>query len=103
MSYEELLALGERIGSVSTGLADEKISSCVMEVTCCSSARAQDGIGKENARCVICLEEYKFKDSMGKLKCGHDYHADCIKKWLQVKSVCPICKASVADDSGGTE
>jgi len=48
-------------------------------------------------------EEYKFKDSMGKLKCGHDYHAGCIKKWLQVKSVCPICKASVADDSGGTE
>jgi len=100
---QELLALEERIGSVSTGLADEKISSCVMEVTCCSFARAQDGIGKENARCVICLEEYKFKDSMGKLKCGHDYHADCIKKWLQVKSVCPICKASVADDSGGTE
>ena len=52
---QELLALEERIGSVSTGLADEKISSCVMEVTCCSSARAQDGIGKENARCVICL------------------------------------------------
>ena len=52
---QELLALEEHIGSVSTGLADEKISSCVMEVTCCSSARAQDGIGKENARCVICL------------------------------------------------
>ncbi|CAL4902782.1 unnamed protein product [Urochloa decumbens] len=101
MSYEELLALGERIGNVNTGLADEKISSCVMEVTCCSSACAQDG--KENARCVICLEEYKLKDSVGKLKCGHDYHADCIKKWLQVKNVCPICKASVADDSGGTE
>jgi len=103
MSYEELLALGERIGSVSTGLADETISSCVMEVTCCSSVPAQDGIGKENTRCVICLEEYKFKDSMGKLKCGHDYHAGCIKKWLQVKSVCPICKACVADDSGGME
>jgi len=52
---QELLALGERIGSVSTGLADEKISSCVMEVTCCSSVPAQDGIGKENTRCVICL------------------------------------------------
>lgn len=48
-------------------------------------------------------EEYKFKDSVGKLKCGHDYHADCIKKWLQVKNVCPICKASVADDSEGME
>jgi hypothetical protein len=51
----------------------------------------------------ILQEEYKFKDSMGKLKCGHDYHADCIKKWLQVKNICPICKASAADDSGWTE
>jgi hypothetical protein len=48
-------------------------------------------------------EDYKFKDSVGKLKCGHDYHADCIKKWLQVKNACPVCKASAADDSGGTE
>jgi hypothetical protein len=48
-------------------------------------------------------EDYKFKDSIGKLKCGHDYHADCIKKWLQVKNACPVCKASAADDSGGTE
>jgi len=101
MSYEELLALGERIGNVNTGLADEKLSSCVMEITCCSSARTHGDT--ESARCVICLEDYKFKDSIGKLKCGHDYHADCIKKWLQVKNACPVCKASAADDSGGTE
>ena len=48
-------------------------------------------------------EDYKFKDSIGKLKCGHDYHADCIKKWLQVKNACAVCKASAADDSRGTE
>jgi hypothetical protein len=50
---QELLALEERIGSVDTGLADEKISGCVMEVACCSSARLQND--KENASCVICL------------------------------------------------
>jgi hypothetical protein len=100
MSYEELLALEERIGNVNTGLADEKISGCVMEVACCSSARLQND--KENASCVICLEEYKLKDSLGGLKCGHDFHSDCIKKWLQVKNACPVCKAAAADDSGGT-
>lgn len=107
MSYEELLALEERMGSVNTGLADEKISSCVMEVACCSSARIEESSARieedsENARCTICLEDYKSKDSVGKLKCGHDFHTDCIKKWLQVKNACPVCKSSAADDSGGT-
>jgi hypothetical protein len=50
---QELIALEERIGNVNTGLADEKISGCVMEVACCSSARLQND--KENASCVICL------------------------------------------------
>jgi hypothetical protein len=49
---QELLALQERIGNVNTGLADEKISSCVMELSCCSSALAQDA---EKERCIICL------------------------------------------------
>lgn len=55
---QELLALEERIGNVNTGLADEKISGCVMEIACCSSARLQND--KENARCVICLVRKKF-------------------------------------------
>lgn len=39
-------------------------------------------------------------DEVGALKtCGHDYHVPCIKKWLEMKKTCPICKASVlADD-----
>ncbi|XP_062230848.1 probable E3 ubiquitin-protein ligase RHG1A [Phragmites australis] len=102
MSYEQLLALEERIGNVNTGLANEKISSCVMEVACCSSGRTCTQNDQENASCIICLEEYKLEDSLGRLRCGHDFHADCVKKWLQVKNACPVCKAAAAaDDSGG--
>ncbi|KAF2289959.1 hypothetical protein GH714_039318 [Hevea brasiliensis] len=54
MSYEELLALGERIGSVSTGLAEGLISKCLTETVYCSSGQSQD-----EGTCVICLEEYK--------------------------------------------
>ncbi|KAG8067277.1 hypothetical protein GUJ93_ZPchr0005g14962 [Zizania palustris] len=96
MSYEELLALEERIGHVNTGLADEKISSCVMEVACCSNDHLQGD--QNNESCVICLEEYKSEDSLGRLKCGHRFHTNCIKKWLQVKNTCPVCKAAAADD-----
>ncbi|KAG8376536.1 hypothetical protein BUALT_Bualt09G0073700 [Buddleja alternifolia] len=94
MSYEELLALGERIGTVNTGLDDGLISKCMTESIYCSSDLFQD-----EASCVICLEEYKNMDDVGTLKvCGHDFHVGCIQKWLSMKNSCPICKASAMDD-----
>ncbi|KAG2595517.1 hypothetical protein PVAP13_5KG080500 [Panicum virgatum] len=97
MSYEDLLALGEFMGNVNTGLADEKISKCVREVVCCSSDQMQnDQEDQDDGSCVICLEDYKDKDVLGILKCNHDFHADCIKKWLQTKNSCPVCKAAAA-------
>ncbi|KAI4300257.1 hypothetical protein L6164_033654 [Bauhinia variegata] len=95
MSYEELLALGERIGHVSTGLSEDLISKCVTETIYCSSEQNQ-----EEGTCVICLEEYKNMDDVGTLKaCGHDYHVTCIRKWLSMKNLCPICKASAMADN----
>ncbi|XP_052171780.1 probable E3 ubiquitin-protein ligase ZFP1 [Diospyros lotus] len=90
MSYEELLALGERIGNVSTGLSEDMISKSLTESIYCSSDQLQD-----EGRCVICLEEYKNMDEVGTLKtCNHDFHVGCIRKWLSMKNLCPICKAS---------
>ncbi|KVH90473.1 uncharacterized RING finger protein P4H10.07 [Cynara cardunculus var. scolymus] len=89
MSYEDLLALGERIGSVGTGLPEHLISKCVQESIYCSSDQIQ-----EEGTCVICLEEYANMDDIGMLKaCGHDFHVGCIRKWLSMKNLCPICKA----------
>ncbi|PIN10533.1 hypothetical protein CDL12_16876 [Handroanthus impetiginosus] len=94
MTYEELLVLGETIGSVSTGLSDNLISKCLTESIYCSSDQVQD-----DGKCVICLEEYKNMDDVGSLKCRHDFHVGCIKQWLSMKNLCPICKASAMDDS----
>ncbi|KAD3337476.1 hypothetical protein R6Q59_027631 [Mikania micrantha] len=89
MSYEELLALGERIGSVSTGLSENLILKCLRESIYCSSDQ-----GHDEGRCVICLEEYADMDNVGMLKgCKHDFHVGCIKKWLSMKNLCPICKS----------
>uniref|UniRef100_A0A1D1Y0M2 RING-type E3 ubiquitin transferase n=1 Tax=Anthurium amnicola TaxID=1678845 RepID=A0A1D1Y0M2_9ARAE len=96
MSYEELLALEERIGNVNTGLSEDVMSKCVMKTIYCSSDLIQD---LEEQSCVICLESYEDKDELGRLKCGHDYHVDCIKRWLLMKNVCPICKSSVPEDA----
>ncbi|XP_059667653.1 probable E3 ubiquitin-protein ligase ZFP1 [Cornus florida] len=95
MSYEELLALGERIGNVNTGVSEDLLSRCLTESIYCSSDEFQ-----EEGKCVICLEEYNNMDDVGTMKtCGHDFHVGCIRKWLSLKNSCPICKASAVSDN----
>nr|XP_043612123.1 probable E3 ubiquitin-protein ligase RHG1A [Erigeron canadensis] len=89
MSYEELLALGNHIGIVSTGIPEHLISKCLQESIYCSSDQIQ-----EEGSCAICLEEYAHMDDIGMLRvCRHDFHVGCIRKWLSMKNLCPICKA----------
>lgn len=47
-------------------------------------------------------EEYKNMEKIGTLNCGHEYHAECLKKWLHVKNVCPICKSEALTTTAGT-
>ncbi|GMI78497.1 hypothetical protein like AT1G45180 [Hibiscus trionum] len=69
MSYEELLALK-------------------------SALVTAPGAQVEAEPCCVCQEEYKDGEDLGKLECGHDFHADCIKQWLMHKNLCPICKTT---------
>ncbi|XP_039130796.1 probable E3 ubiquitin-protein ligase HIP1 [Dioscorea cayenensis subsp. rotundata] len=91
MSYEELLALEERIGNVSTGLGEEKImkhlkTRLYLPVTLESPSEVEP--------CCICQEEYVDGEDLGTLDCGHDFHTGCIKQWLMCKNLCPICKTN---------
>ncbi|XP_007017183.2 PREDICTED: probable E3 ubiquitin-protein ligase RHG1A [Theobroma cacao] len=90
MSYEELLALEERIGNVSTGLSEETILSRLKRRKYSTAPVTQ----LEAEPCCICQEEYNDGQDLGTLECGHDFHADCIKQWLIHKNLCPICKAT---------
>ncbi|URE46935.1 zinc finger, C3HC4 type, domain containing protein [Musa troglodytarum] len=97
MSYEELLALEEKMGTVSTALSEEQLYKC-LERSIYEPTHLTTGITfcfDENMKCSICQEEYVGEDEIGKLSCEHRYHATCIAKWLRRKNWCPICKSSV--------
>ncbi|GJM93633.1 hypothetical protein PR202_ga10203 [Eleusine coracana subsp. coracana] len=98
MTYEELLALEERIGDVNTGLTKSHIvdklrTSFYMPGTS-GVADQSSKSSLESDACIICQEEYQDKDCIGILDCGHRYHAECVKQWLTVKNICPICKTT---------
>jgi len=52
----------------------------------------------ETTECGICLCEYENNDEIIKLPCSgkHQFHATCIKQWLSVNRICPLCRARVA-------
>ncbi|CAH9144866.1 unnamed protein product [Cuscuta epithymum] len=93
MSYEELLALEERIGNVCTGLSEEMILKHLkrQKYTCMAT---QEENPAEREPCCICQEEYNEGDELGILDCGHEYHTQCVKQWLKQKNVCAICKTT---------
>ncbi|KAK8954484.1 hypothetical protein KSP39_PZI001672 [Platanthera zijinensis] len=98
MSYEELLALEEKMGTVNTALPEEELSKCLKRSTYRSSFTFP-GISRrddDDVKCSICQEEYSTGAEVGRLPCEHRYHIECIRQWLGLKNWCPICKVAAA-------
>lgn len=98
MSYEELLTLGERIGNISTGLTEDiighhlKTRICLVESSV--GPKRSPCLNQENNFCIICQADYENNENIGTLDCGHEYHAECLKQWLLLKNICPLCKSA---------
>ncbi|KAK9079868.1 hypothetical protein SSX86_001541 [Deinandra increscens subsp. villosa] len=98
MSYEELLALEDEMGVVSTALSEEELSTClrisIYKPLHIIKSRMIGNRRVDDTKCSICQEEFVSGDEIGSVGCGHGYHAECINQWLRLKNWCPICKAS---------
>ncbi|XP_042427632.1 E3 ubiquitin-protein ligase BIG BROTHER-like [Zingiber officinale] len=92
MTYEELLELGEAIGTQSRGLTQEQIAS--LPVTKYKSRLFSRKKARE--RCVVCQMKYKRGDRQTTLPCKHAYHSACVTKWLRINKACPICFVEVS-------
>uniref|UniRef100_A0A0D9VTU4 RING-type domain-containing protein n=1 Tax=Leersia perrieri TaxID=77586 RepID=A0A0D9VTU4_9ORYZ len=46
--------------------------------------------------CAVCLGEVRDGER-GRLlpRCGHRFHVECIDRWFQANSTCPLCRAAV--------
>ena len=87
MTYEELLALEEKIGNVSTGLTDEQIKLLKHEKFI-KYKYLED-------KCIICQFDFRELENVVVLPCKHCFHFACLKPWVQKQNNCPMCKACV--------
>jgi len=58
-----------------------------------SKARAPPQPANE---CTICRDDISVPLEI--LPCGHLFHKKCIKQWLSLRMICPVCRARIADD-----
>ncbi|CAN8258721.1 unnamed protein product [Cochlearia groenlandica] len=96
LSYEELLALGDMVGTQSRGLSADTIA--LLPSKRYKSGDSQNGT---NESCVICRLDYEDDDDLILLPCKHSYHSECINNWLKINKVCPVCSAEVSTSSSG--
>ena len=87
MSYEELLALEERMGNVNKGLSQDKIDKIPTDKF--SRYKFTDD------KCIICQYEFQSSEKIKVLPCKHCFHPDCIDEWLKNQKACPYCKTEV--------
>ena len=45
--------------------------------------------------CSICLISYDNNKEI--TKCNHEFHKDCIDRWLDKHNTCPICRVIISD------
>jgi hypothetical protein len=68
-------------------------TSIVDQLPCRTSAGGPDEDEKE---CAVCLSQFANGDLVRLLPCRHEFHADCIDKWLLEKDRrCSCCRVDV--------
>ncbi|KAG5559021.1 hypothetical protein RHGRI_008818 [Rhododendron griersonianum] len=56
-------------------------------------------LNTSDATCIICREEMT---TAKRLSCGHLFHVQCLRSWLERQHTCPTCRAPVAPPENGT-
>lgn len=58
------------------------------------------GEEEEEQTCTICLGGLQEGTRIGSLPCNHEFHVDCLKKWLKQNNHCPLCNGEGAELRG---
>lgn len=46
--------------------------------------------------CSICQENYKYNEKLCVNSCGHEFHFNCLNKWIKYNLSCPLCRKEIS-------
>jgi Ring finger domain len=92
--YEMLQQLDEGINSTTArGASEESISRLPLHTI--RSSELQSRSESHANSCSVCLGQFQEGETVRTLPCLHQFHQDCVDRWLVQKATCPVCKASL--------
>ncbi|KAH8317346.1 hypothetical protein KR074_004545 [Drosophila pseudoananassae] len=53
-------------------------------------------MSSSNVFCTICSERYRHTDNIHAGSCGHAFHEECLDRWREQSTTCPICRCEDA-------
>uniref|UniRef100_A0A7S2SMF5 RING-type domain-containing protein n=1 Tax=Rhizochromulina marina TaxID=1034831 RepID=A0A7S2SMF5_9STRA len=63
-------------------------------------SEADRAAGAEDLSCPICMDELAVGQEAKRMPCMHEFHSECIDRWLTSSSTCPVCKFDLNNSSG---
>lgn len=60
-------------------------------------------IQEENDECTICFDKLAVGDAALRVPCGHLFHEECARKWLETSNQCPVCRYELPTDDAAFE
>uniref|UniRef100_H3CVB9 RING-type E3 ubiquitin transferase n=1 Tax=Tetraodon nigroviridis TaxID=99883 RepID=H3CVB9_TETNG len=100
-TYEDLLHLEERLGTVNRGASQGTIERCTYphkyKKRKLHSKQDEDEGADEDTeeKCTICLSILEEGEDVRRLPCMHLFHQLCVDQWLVTNKKCPICRVDI--------
>lgn len=85
-----LARTAQRVRQLGAVLAGQRLSD--VEIEALPKVRFDS---TEEQTCAICLEPYQKGEMLTALSCNHYFHVECLGRWCQRSTKCPLCRASV--------
>nr|CAB3490884.1 unnamed protein product [Digitaria exilis] len=57
---------------------------------------------EEDEECAVCLKSFEEGDRMGAMPCSHEFHDGCIRRWLAISRLCPLCRFALQSPPRGS-
>ncbi|XP_078355742.1 RING finger protein 215-like [Oculina patagonica] len=65
--------------------------------SCCSSSIHAEQERRDSEVCAVCLDEFHSNQLVRTLPCDHEFHYECVDRWLLAKRTCPLCKGNIIE------